>query len=136
MAKKLYKLPDQGQLTGVAAGLAEYCNLDPTVMRLIIVFLAFLTNGLAVLVYFLLAIVLPVKGDRGDAAQSAEPQTVSVDSEQTISTTRNWFGGALIVIGGWYLINQLWPGLVSINWGLLWPIALIALGVFILIGRR
>lgn len=39
-------------------------------------------------------------------------------------------GAILILIGGWFLVQQFVPWF---NWGLLWPIGLVAIGVIILI---
>jgi phage shock protein C len=58
--KRLYRSSSDVMLGGVAAGLAEYFNLDPTIMRLLFVLLAFVTGGLpAVLVYAVLWAVVP-----------------------------------------------------------------------------
>lgn len=57
MAKRLYKGKDK-KLFGVCGGLAEYFDIDPTIMRVIflISFFAFGTGGL---LYLILAIALP-----------------------------------------------------------------------------
>lgn len=137
MTKRLYRIPDQGQLTGVAAGLAAYFNIDPTIVRVLFVVGAFLTDGLAVLAYFILAVVLPVKSS-GAASFSERIQTVVEDISGNAATNRlrNWVGGALIIFGGWYLINALWPGWLDINWGAIWPVLLIGIGLLILMRNR
>lgn len=62
MEKKLYKNTDNKILAGVLSGLAEYINLDPTIVRILYVLLAFVTElSLAVIVYIVLALVLPEK---------------------------------------------------------------------------
>ena len=58
--RKLYRLPDEGMLGGVCAGLGEYFNIDPTIVRLIFVFLA-LAGMSGVLIYLILLIVVPAK---------------------------------------------------------------------------
>lgn len=45
---------------GVCGGLAEYFNIDPTVVRIIAVLLIF-ANGLGILAYLLMAIVVPLE---------------------------------------------------------------------------
>lgn len=47
-----------GVLFGVCGGLAEYANLDPTIVRLIIAGLA-LFNPTTVLVYLIAALIMP-----------------------------------------------------------------------------
>lgn len=48
----------QGKLLGVCAGVADYMDLDPTVIRLAFVLLFFFAGG-GVLLYLILALVMP-----------------------------------------------------------------------------
>lgn len=57
MAKRLYKGRDK-KLFGVCSGLAEYFNVDPLLIRVLFVF-AFIAFGSGLLLYIILAIVLP-----------------------------------------------------------------------------
>ena len=56
--KKLYRNPKDKMLAGVLSGLAAYTNTDPAVWRLATVLL-FLFYGFGLLVYIVLAIILP-----------------------------------------------------------------------------
>jgi phage shock protein C len=58
MAKKLVK--GEKKLFGVCSGLANYFDLDPTVMRLLFL-IALLFFGTGLLLYFILAIAMPNK---------------------------------------------------------------------------
>ena len=58
MEKKLYKSKTDKKLCGVCGGLAEYLNVDPTVIRLIWVFAA-LFAGCGILAYIIAALVIP-----------------------------------------------------------------------------
>lgn len=60
MEKRLYKSNTDKKLDGVCAGIAEYFNIDPTVVRLLWV-LAVLFAGCGVLAYIVAAIVMPRK---------------------------------------------------------------------------
>ncbi len=60
MEKKLYKSNTDKKLCGVCGGLAEYLNVDSTVIRLILV-LAILFAGCGLLAYLVAALVLPNK---------------------------------------------------------------------------
>ncbi len=58
-SRQLYRSTQNRMLAGVAGGLAEYFDLDPTVVR-VLVFLALLSAGPFGLVgYALLAVLLP-----------------------------------------------------------------------------
>lgn len=56
--KRLYRSRTNVMLGGVCAGLADYFNMDPTVMRLIFVLLALL-GGHGLLLYLILWLVVP-----------------------------------------------------------------------------
>ncbi len=57
-SKRLYRSRNQRMICGVCGGVAEYFNIDPTIVRL--AWLLFgLTAGSGILVYFLAAIIIP-----------------------------------------------------------------------------
>ncbi len=60
MEKRLYKSATDKKLDGVCAGIAEYFNMDPTVIRLLWV-LGTLFVGAGVLAYIVAALVMPRK---------------------------------------------------------------------------
>ena len=62
MQKKLYRSKIDKKLCGVCAGIAEYLNLDPTVVRLIWVLLV-LCAGCGLLAYLICALIIPEKPD-------------------------------------------------------------------------
>ena len=57
--RKLYRDPEQTVLAGVCGGLAAYFNMDPVVIRLIVVLLVLITSGAGLLVYIVLWIIVP-----------------------------------------------------------------------------
>ena len=58
--KKLYRSSKDKKIAGVCAGLAEYFNIDPTIVRVIFVLLL-LPGGLpGLLPYILLWVIVPV----------------------------------------------------------------------------
>ncbi|WP_084262072.1 PspC domain-containing protein [Ruminococcus sp. NK3A76] len=58
--KVLYKNSENKMICGVCAGLAEYFNMDVSVIRLITVLLAF-SVGSGVIAYLVAAVILPEK---------------------------------------------------------------------------
>ena len=60
MQKKLYKSNTDKKLCGVCGGIAEYLNMDSTVVRLITV-LGILFVGCGLLAYLIAALVMPNK---------------------------------------------------------------------------
>lgn len=62
--KRLYKSDTDKMLCGVCGGLAEYLNIDPSVVRILWVILA-LCCGAGLLAYIIAAIILPHKSEIG-----------------------------------------------------------------------
>ncbi|MCP4361283.1 MAG: PspC domain-containing protein [Chloroflexi bacterium] len=58
MEKKLTRSTDDRMIAGVAAGVAEYLNIDPVLVRILFVLLA-LAGGPGVLIYLVLWLVMP-----------------------------------------------------------------------------
>ena len=58
MNKKLYKSEDNKVLCGVCGGLGEFLGIDPTIIRLIWVVLAF-AAGSGLLIHLLAAVIIP-----------------------------------------------------------------------------
>ncbi len=59
MAKRLFKSTDK-KLFGVCGGLGEYFDIDPTFVRVLFL-AAFLMFGTGLLLYIVLAVVMPDK---------------------------------------------------------------------------
>jgi phage shock protein PspC (stress-responsive transcriptional regulator) len=58
--KRLYRSNNNVMIGGVAAGLAEYFNIDPTLVRLLFVFLGIFTVGFpTILLYIILWVIMP-----------------------------------------------------------------------------
>lgn len=58
--KKLYRSNSNKMICGVCAGVADYINIDPTVIRLL--WVLFGLTGFGIFAYFVAAIVMPVQG--------------------------------------------------------------------------
>ncbi len=57
--KKLYRSSTDKKIVGVCGGIAEYMNIDSTIVRLVAIFLVFWGAGL--LVYIVAALIMPIK---------------------------------------------------------------------------
>ena len=57
--KTLTRSKSNRMIGGVCAGLGDYLNIDPTVVRLLFVLGFFTFNGAMLLVYLIMAIVTP-----------------------------------------------------------------------------
>lgn len=56
--KRLYKSSRNKKICGVCGGIAEYLNMDPTVIRLITAIIA-LARGSGIILYIIMAFVMP-----------------------------------------------------------------------------
>ena len=59
MEKKLYRYPQNKILAGVCSGLAEYLNIDPTIIRVIWALVGL--SGAGLLAYLICALLIPEK---------------------------------------------------------------------------
>jgi phage shock protein C len=135
---RLYRSPDDRMLAGVAGGVAEMFDVDPSIIRIVWAVLILLTGGLALLVYIVMAIVVPERPVGVEVRQAAGPPTGA--SQGPAPSRRNdrsdgargglVAGLILIVIGGFFLARELIP---SIDLGFWWPTVAIGLGVVLVV---
>ena len=62
MQKKLYRSKSNKMIAGVCGGLAEYLNIDVSIVRIIWALITF-TPGIGLLLYIICALVIPEKPD-------------------------------------------------------------------------
>ena len=62
MKKILYKLQNGKKIFGVCGGIAEYFDIDPTIVRLLWIFLVFCA-GTGILAYIVAALIMPNKSE-------------------------------------------------------------------------
>lgn len=123
--KKLYRSQNNSMISGVCGGLGQYFGIDPTIVRLSFVFLAFY-HMLGVWVYIVLAILLPT------APVGFEEQTTPLTLDEKSQTTRV-IGGGLILVGLVALISTFNIRLFSwISLENMWPALIILLGLVLL----
>lgn len=61
-SKKLYKIDKGRKIDGVCGGIAEFLDLDPTIVRLAWIIFAACAGG-GILAYFVAALIMPRKAD-------------------------------------------------------------------------
>ena len=153
MAKKLYRSRKDKMIGGVAGGLADYFEVDPTLVRIVFIVTLFL-GGSGVLAYIILWIVVPeepfVFTAGGTTTDSTASSTTASSSEQKTTTDANYTayqeayeehkhrrrnvgGTILIIIGVLFLADNFVP---RFNFGDYWPLILIALGFGLLLKSK
>ncbi len=137
-------------LGGVCAGLAERFHIDPLWVRVTFVILVFM-QGVGLFVYVVLWLVMPERIEGGGRrsgfdAMLADLRRVWGDvqhqfgsSPQPGSSAANAFGfwqnqsvvlGVILVVVGLVFLGG---NIGIINWSVVWPAALITLGIVILV---
>jgi phage shock protein PspC (stress-responsive transcriptional regulator) len=157
MERRLYRSRTDRMLFGVCGGLGKYLGIDPTIIRVIFVLLAF--TGFGILAYILLAIIAPVEESQKKTPQGIVEENVAEikdtatklgsdihdtfagkdkeakeEAEAEQMRSRNALGIIIIVIGVVCLLGALnifhW-----INWwGGIGAVALIGLGILLIVG--
>ena len=158
MEKRLYRSRSDRMIWGVCGGLAKYFDMDPTIVRVITALSIFL-GGVGIWAYIILAIVVPLEDSK-----AAEPKdTIKENVEEMKETARelgreiqstlakgegesestakirhrrrNTLGIIFVVLGGLFLLGSFnifrW-----FNWGNLWPLVLVAIGVLVILSTR
>lgn len=154
MQKKLYRSKTEKVLSGVCGGVAEYFNIDVTLVRLIWVILTLPGLFPGIILYIVAAIINPEAPygyeapndyhgtyEQTDSANSnssyGEPNSAYSEFRSShLSDGRNKFlviiGIALIVVGGLTLFRDLLPSVWYTIRKVLFPISIIILGIAII----
>jgi len=110
---------------GVCAGIARYINWDVTWVRLVCIILFFL-HWSFILLYLLLAFVLPADTAAGTEESIATDQTANA----TDRSSGNVFLGILLIATGIIFLAEEFFG--WLGWEKLWPVLLIIIGIYLL----
>ena len=163
MAERLHRSRDDRMLAGVAAGVAETLDADPSIVRIIWALLAILTGGLALVVYIVMAIVVPEEDSEaagatgpaaaggtgaaadapGAGASSTAPPSRSAEREARRAARRarrreGGDSGRGALIGGVVLIviGGIFLLRELVPWfefRLWWPVAIVGLGILLIV---
>ncbi|MEO8246712.1 MAG: PspC domain-containing protein [Chloroflexota bacterium] len=161
MNDRLHRSLDDRIIAGVAGGLADYWGTDPSWIRVIWVVLAIITGGLGLLVYIVMAIVVPQEDHVMTAVapppidgSPADPTVAGAAPVATAPMTRSdWRaerraqrearraargpGSFGIVVGAALVLIGIWyllrEYLPGFDADRVWPFALVGLGVVLLI---
>jgi phage shock protein PspC (stress-responsive transcriptional regulator) len=121
MNDRLYRSRGDRMIAGVAGGLAQSMRLDPSLVRVVWAILVFATGGIALVIYIVMAIVVPEE----------QPGTVHVARPpMTGGSFALPVGAGLVVLGAYLLLRQYVPAL---DFNRIWPVFLIATGVLLLL---
>ncbi|HER24071.1 MAG TPA: PspC domain-containing protein [Candidatus Atribacteria bacterium] len=150
MSKKLYRSRKDYMIGGVCGGIAEYFEIDSTLVRLLAV-LAVLIGGGGIVAYIIAWIIIPknpdqvsdetfearenikekVKKGAKNVIEEVKEHFESEEPSHRSDKNRRILGGIIIVtIGLIFLLNGFFPW---VGWNKLWPIILIAVGIIMMV---
>jgi phage shock protein C len=135
MARTLTRDPRRGVVGGVASGFGRYLDVDPVLVRLAFVILAF-ANGLGILLYLVAWVIVP-KGETGVDPSPSGVGSALAGAQDAVRTMANEgraarlaIGYGLIGLGTLLLLHNLdwirWPHWARFE--VLWPLILVGMG--------
>ena len=136
MNRRLYRCRHDKRLAGVAAGVAEYFELDPSLVR-VLWFVSIFFGGVTLLLYIGMAIIVPLEpisaeADASAVGDAAEASGVAEGHRHAAHDHGRWttlVGLALIFFGSLALIDRYLPALDVQH--LVVPAAAIGIGAFL-----
>ncbi len=156
MVSRLFRPRTDRMIAGVCGGLGLYFAIDPVIVRLLFVVLA-MTTGLTIILYPILWLVMPDGGSAQTLPPGArfDPQTgLPLDEEpasigQTVRLPHETAAGAdpvanrkripglvLVAVGALILVDQLGRIIGFDAKGIVVPLLLVGLGLYLLRGTR
>jgi phage shock protein C len=139
MAKKLYRSRTDSMIAGVCGGLAEYFDIDPTLVRLAAVALT-LAGGSGILAYLIFWFVIPQKTiESSDTGVNSPAAAVGDDAPDGEHHTASIFIGVILVALGFLFLMGNIIKFAWFSFSKLWPLILIAIGALIVVkgaGRK
>lgn len=146
--ERLVKSKTDHVIWGVCGGLAEYFKVDSVIVRLAFVVLV-LIDGIGILLYIILAIIMPAEEQAGLPQKDVIEQNVQDVAEEVKGTFENmeketptqqktqyarWLGVILILLGAYFLLESL--HLLSwVRFDIFWSLLLILIGIVLLVKR-
>ena len=115
---------DGKMIAGVCAGLSDYLDIDPTLIRLAFVILLF-ASGVGLPIYLVLAFVAPLDtGSESDGVSYDEIGMLEGDEAQSRKRSR-FLAGLMVMLGVFFLLGNF-----DVDWQILLPLFLIGLGIW------
>lgn len=139
--KRLYRSKKDRMIAGVCAGLADYFEIDPVLVRALFVGAVFM-GGMGIVIYVLLAVITPEEGtpttqsDSVSGEQASGPATIEEPPLHLPKMTedRRWiFGIVILGLGVVMLLGALPQIFPWWGWTFFWPLALMGLGLYIFV---
>lgn len=137
MDKKLYRSRKEKMIAGVCGGLAEYFNIDVTLVRIVVAILAVASFGTFLLAYLLCVIIIPER--TGEYVDPATGQPVDYEKKTNVSPeesadrdrkVRQFIGLGLIALGVMFFMRRFF---YWFDGDFIWSLLIIGVGVVLVV---
>ena len=138
MNEKLYRSRRNKVIGGVLAGLGDYLNVDPVIVRIIFIIFAFI-HGLGLLVYVIMWIIIPEEPIENlypnkddffsDDFTSSAGAEFNAEAYKKKSNGKTILGAILILLGLVFLADRFLP---YFDFEFFLPVTLIIIGAVLL----
>ncbi|MBU4349173.1 PspC domain-containing protein [bacterium] len=153
MKNKLYRSTKNCVIGGVCGGIAEYFDIDPTLVRLLAI-LIFFFGGSGIIAYIIGWIIIPqnpngntednsenkgeiegkIKKGTDKANKKVEENLSEERSKGNSERNRNIILGVIFIIAGLiFMGSTFFPWITWVAWGAFWPVIIIVVGLVIMI---
>lgn len=136
---KLYRSETNKVIAGICGGLGEYFDIDPVILRIILVLIT-IFGGAGLILYFIMWVVIPSRSTLGKDSEDYIKENVEEIKDKSQNVVKNGngrvFGGILLIILGFSLLFENLGFYVFHNVWKFWPVVLIAFGLTILSGKN
>jgi phage shock protein C len=125
---------------GVAAGLADYLDIDAVIVRVLWVVAGIFGAPFGLIAYVVLWVIMPkpVESDPEMATERTSSGDIAASAPAGRRNDALLIGGALIAVGLFMLLGE-FSWMSWVGWGMahmLWPLLLIGAGALLLVRRR
>jgi phage shock protein PspC (stress-responsive transcriptional regulator) len=135
--KHLYRCRHDRRIAGVAGGVAEFFDLDPTLVRLVW-FVSMFFGALTLVLYVGMAIIVPLEPETAPGAMASTAPVASfagvASGHRHAGGSGRWmtyFGIVLVLFGTLALLDVTIP---AFSWRLLGPVFVAGIGAILIAG--
>ncbi len=161
MQKRLYRTGEGSMIFGVCAGIARYFGWDPTLVRVLFVLGAIITQGGVIIGYLILAVVMPSESREGPVTGDVMKENLDDMGRRTREAWDNVWGrppsqepyvegeprrssglgdpliaGIILVVAGIIFLLDTLRVYTWWQFGRLWPVILVVVSIALLLRRR
>ena len=148
MTERLYRSGIDKKLGGVCGGLAEYFDVDSTLIRLLVL-MSFFLGGIGFPIYIIAWVIIPMNPAYQPGVPYRSSNKVADEMKESVHDIRStaqsfaqdlkgvnperrkrYIGIGLVVFGMLFLMDQWFPRFF--DWGRMWPLIFIVIGVGIM----